>query len=128
MEQPGRAEVRELLLEPGICRRGTAGLADICKAALPDCEINAAEFAVMFRIASLKEFVSLIKSETRRCYEIEVRDAVIAPNCGCYRIELGEDGGRMQEIPREKVKQAMDISSLARLLVSDARVHLREWV
>lgn len=150
MEQPGRAEVRELLLEPdicswgsaktwwvhntsellepGICSRRTAGLADICKEALPDCEINTAEFAVMFRIASLKEFVSLIKSETRRCYEIEVRDSVIASNCGCYRIELGKDGGRMQEIPREKVKQAMDISSLARLLARDTRVHLREWV
>lgn len=128
MEGPNRAEVKELLLEPDIWSRRNDSVTEIGRAALPGCEINAAEFKMMFRIASLKEFVSLMKSETKRCYEIEVKDSVIASNCGCYRIEIGKDGGRMQRIPREQVKQELDISSLARLLVKDTRVHLGEWV
>ena len=57
-----------------------------------------------------------------------MKDSVIGSNCGCYRIEIGKDGGRMQRISREQVKQELDISSLARLLVRDIRVHLGEWV
>ncbi len=150
MERPDRAEVKELLLRPGvwdgradcaeeICtnrrdalkeRRGgrADSITETCRIALPGLKINTARFDMMFRIASLKDFVSLMKSEAERCYEIEVKDSVIGSNCGCYRIEIGKDGGRMQRISREQVKQELDISSLARLLVRDIRVHLGEWV
>lgn len=150
MERPDWAEVKELLLRPGvwdgradcaeeICtnrrdalkeRRGgrADSITETCRIALPGLKINTARFDMMFRIASLKDFVSLMKSEAERCYEIEVKDSVIGSNCGCYRIEIGKDGGRMQRISREQVKQELDISSLARLLVRDIRVHLGEWV
>lgn len=128
MEEPARAEVKELLLTPGICSRTREALTEVCRGALPDCEIAFGEFDMMFRIASLREFVFLMKSETKRCYDVKVKDSAVTSNCGCYRIEIGKSGGRIQEISGESVKQEMDISELAGMLVRDTRVNLREWV
>ena len=128
MEEPDRAEVKELLLMPGFCSRTKEALTEVCREAIPDCEIAFAEFDMMFRIASLREFVFLMKSEAKHCYDVKIKDSVIASNCGCYRIEIGKSGGKIQEIPGESVKQEMDISELAGMLVRDTRVNLSEWV
>ena len=91
-------------------------------------QIVFSEFSMMLRIANLWEFVSLMKCEKSRCYDVKVRDEMISGNCGCFRIEVCKDGGRMQEIPEEEAKEEMDIQALARMLLMDTHVYVREWV
>lgn len=121
-----KAEIQELLLETDDDRNPL--LCAACKEALPGLEITFGEFPMMLRIANLREFVSLMKCEKNSCYDVRVRDEMIPDNCGCFRIELCTDGGRIQEIPKEKVKENVDIRRLAQMLLADTRVYLREWV
>lgn len=107
-----KAEIQELLLET----------ADV------HIELPFSEFQMMLRIASLREFVSLMKCEKTCCYDVKVKDEMIPGNCGCFRIEIHKDGGRMQEIPEEKVKEEVDIQTLTEMLLMDTHVYLREWV
>lgn len=59
---------------------------------------------------------------------MKVTDSIIPGNCGCYRIELGRDGGRIQEIPEEDAELELEIGELAQLLLEGVRVSLSEWV
>lgn len=136
-----KAEIQEILLEtrgipgkyfsgsePYPAEAGGQQALEACKEALPGMEIVFSEFSMMLRIANLREFVSLIKCEKARCYDVKVRDEMISGNCGCFRIEVCKDGGRMQEIPEEEAKEEMDIQALARMLLMDTHVYVREWV
>ena len=136
-----KAEIQEILLEtrgiPGKYFSGSEPYPEesggrqaleACKEALPGMEIVFSEFSMMLRIANLWEFVSLMKCEKSRCYDVKVRDEMISGNCGCFRIEVCKDGGRMQEIPEEEAKEEMDIQALARMLLMDTHVYVREWV
>lgn len=100
----------------------------LCESAFPGMGIAFSEFHMMLRIASLREFVSVLKRETPYCLHVKVTDNIIPQNCGCYRIELGRDGGRMQEIPKEDAELELEIGELAQLLLEGARVSLKEWV
>ena len=123
-QQENRAEIRELLLAEDM--EGQQG--PLCKRAFPGMELTFSEFQMMLRIASLKDFVSVLKREIPCCYRVKVKDSIIPQNCGRYQIELCRDGGRMQEIPEEDVQEELEIGELAQLLLADVHVSLREWV
>lgn len=119
-----KAEIQELLIEA----QDSGYKTKLCRDALPELEITFGEFPMMVRIANLREFVSLMKSEKACCYEIKVKDEMVPSNCGCFRIEVSKDGGRIQEISQEKVKEEIDIQKLAEMLLEDTCVYLKEWV
>ncbi|MCI9491760.1 MAG: GNAT family N-acetyltransferase [Lachnospiraceae bacterium] len=119
-----KAEIQELLLSPEI--QGWRDM--LCHAALPGLEIQFCEFQMMFRIASLREFVSLLKSEEGHSFEVMVQDAMVPKNAGAYRIEIDRDGGRIERMSGKLPEKKMDIQELAQALLEHTRVSLREWV
>ena len=136
-----KAEIQEILLESGgIHSRylsdpesnptedGRLQALEVCREALPGLEAALGGFSMMLRIADLREFVSLMRCEKACCYDVRVRDEMIPSNCGSFRIEIHKDGGSLREIPEEEAEVEMDIQALAKMLLMDTHVYLREWV
>ena len=129
--QENQVEIRELLLAEDITGNPADGAnmpKSLWESAFPGMGISFSTFHMMLRIASLKEFVSVLKREVPCCFHVKVTDSIIPGNCGCYRIELGRDGGRIQEIPEEDAELELEIGELAQLLLEGVRVSLSEWV
>lgn len=134
--QSGQESVPEKILEEGqesqpelVLQKGIQGWQELLlRSAFPGMGIEFSEFRMMLRIASLKDFVSVLKREIPCSYRVKVTDRIIPRNCGCYQIDICRDGGRMQEIPEGDAGEELEIGELAQLLLADARVSLREWV
>lgn len=123
-ERPA-AEIKELLqafpAEPEELRT-------LCEKALPGCEISFSRPRMMVRIASLETLVSMLKSERAWSFAVKVRDSAVKANCGCFRITLNADGGKLERIPDRGELPELDISELALELLQDIYLDFREWV
>ncbi|MCI8484820.1 MAG: GNAT family N-acetyltransferase [Lachnospiraceae bacterium] len=121
------AEIKELLLasEPELEQKKA-----LCEIALPGCAISFGESQMMARITDLASFLPILKSSERHSLCVKVRDDLISSNCGCYRMEIGEEGGRIERISEERGDrcQELTIAELAELLLDDTTVFLNEWV
>ena len=147
-EEKPAAEIKELLLK---LPSGEQAAEFLCQKALPDCEISFSRPRMMFRVASLEAFVSMLKSENPRSFTVKVRDSAVKANCGYFQITLNREGGRLERItdscrkipefrrrldavssgrqePVSEKIQEMDISRLAGGLLQDVSLDFREWV
>ena len=147
-EEKPAAEIKELLLK---LPSGEQAAEFLCQKALPDCEISFSRPRMMFRVASLEAFVSMLKSENPRSFTVKVRDSAVKANCGYFQITLNREGGRLERItdscrkipefrrrldavssgrqePVSEKIQEMDISRLAVELLQDVSLDFREWV
>lgn len=147
-EEKPAAEIKELLLK---LPSGEQAAEFLCQKALPDCEISFSRPRMMFRVASLEAFVSMLKSENPRSFTVKVRDSAVKANCGYFQITLNREGGRLERItdscrkipefrrrpdavssgrqePVSEKIQEMDISQLAVELLQDVSLDFREWV
>ncbi len=147
-EEKPAAEIKELLLK---LPSGEQAAEFLCQKALPDCEISFSRPRMMFRVASLEAFVSMLKSENPRSFTVKVRDSAVKANCGYFQITLNREGGRLERItdscrkipefhcrpdtvssgrqePVSEKIQEMDISRLAVELLQDISLDFREWV
>lgn len=123
-QEKNRVEIQELLLSPKVRRQ--QGM--LCRMAFPGLEFQFCEFQMMARIANLREFVSLLRSREGHSYDVVVEDQMVPNNCGAYRIEIGQAGGRVLELPGNPPQKVMGVGELARTLLLDTSVSLREWV
>lgn len=125
------AEVKELLLETELeTKLETEQKSALCEKALPDHEISFNEPRMMARIADLSSFVSVLKSEGKRVFWVNVRDDLIPANSGSYRIKIDQNGGQIERIPKEEAGgyQELTIAELTEMLLEDTAVFLNEWV
>lgn len=49
----------------------------------------------MVRIIHLEEFVKHLRAEECVVFDLEIEDPMIQKNCGCFRFQIGPDGGTM---------------------------------
>ncbi len=132
-EDSGRAEIKELLLDEYVSEEEGMIISQeaLQEAGIAGNTVSRAVFPfeqMMVRITSLTETVPLLKSRTRRTFQVKVRDSVIEANNGCYRIILDWDGGRIFRISEEEATIELDISRLTEELWKDVSVYLNEWV
>lgn len=124
------AEIKELLLEENATKEEAR---QICSAALKEmgCMVDRISFTfsrMMVRLASLVSLVPLLRSERPIRYQVEVADAVIAANVGCFQIDINCVGGSIRRINRAGVREHLDITELTERLFRNASVYLHEWV
>ena len=128
-ESGGTAEVKELLLEKMISEEDARYL---CKRILesqgimaePKCTIS----RMMVRIVALTELVPALRSSKPVSLAVEVEDAIIEANNGCFQIDIDETGGRLKRIPAALAERQADIAELSEELFRNTAVYLNEWV
>lgn len=70
----------------------------------------------------------MLKCEKVCSFFVKVTDSIIDSNCGCFEIQLGPDGGRIEKISEKSVQCEMDIAELTKELLRETSVYLNEWV
>lgn len=125
----GTAEVKELLLERAVSQEDARRL---CEKALESQGITAGvkytAARMMVRITCLPALAPHLRSRKPISLAVKVEDPIVEANNGCFRIEIGESGGRIGRIAAADVGQEMDIARLAEELFADTAVYLNEWV
>lgn len=124
------AEVKELLLKEDVTNKEAE---QICSDALEKtgCMVERISFTssrMMVRLASLISFVPLLRSEKPIRYQVQVTDALVAANAGCFRIDINSGGGSIRRIHRADVREHLDITELTERLFRNTSVYLHEWV
>lgn len=128
-----KIEIKELLLRTSISPKE---MEKICCDAFSsigidgeDIEsITCSESQMMVRVTDLQTLVPMLKCEQISSFFVKVTDSIIESNCGCYKIQLAPDGGRIERISEKSVQCEMDIAELTRELLRDTSVYLNEWV
>ncbi len=128
-----KIEIKELLLRTSIPPKE---MEKICLEALSSIEIDNREIEsitfsdsqMMVRITTLETFVPMLKCEKVCSFFVKVTDSIIDSNCGCFEIQLGPDGGRIEKISEKSVQCEMDIAELTKELLRETSVYLNEWV
>lgn len=123
------AEVKELLLEEMISEEDAGRL---CKRILESRGIMAEPkhtvSRMMVRIASLAELIPALRSSKPVSLAVEVGDAIIEANNGCFQIDINEAGGSLKRIPAALAERRADIAELSEELFRNTAVYLNEWV
>ena len=123
-EEENGIELQEILIAPEVREHFADDITDY----FGELPVQITDMNFMVRVLDLRVLGLLLRSEEPFSIKVQVRDDIIAANCGCFEIKADQTGSSITAISPEEAECSMDITELTKFLFNKMKLFIREWV